>query len=252
MRSDGGWHFNGSATNETVLKPLCQQVEKLFELPSRRLCRYFAVWDDPYFARDNIIGPHYRGFHVAFDREQVKELPLYLSECFFVPENEIGKHDWNCPYEELVAFDDLIYFRDSTCLDPTGCVITYAHELQHLVQQDHHPRLMQVNRMLRRILKREIDIPAEVEANIASKRIAEVVCGLEAVRKFAEKEIRRMEEMGAGEKKVRWEFFLNIPSSTVYDFVNNTLMLVQEHKAHLDFGMDVNKSEWWLGPPIQD
>jgi hypothetical protein len=250
MCNDNSWHFNGSATNKAVLKPLCQQVEKLFELPSRRLCRYFAVWDDPYFARG--LGPYNRGFHFAFDRELVKNLPSYLSDCFFVPENELGKHDWNCPYEDLIAFDDLIYFRTSTCLDPTGCAITHAHELQHVVQTDRCPKLMQVNQVLSQNLKREIDIPAEVEANIVSKRVAEVVCGVEAVRKFAEEEIRRMEEVGAGEKKVRWEFFLNVPTSTVYDFLGKTLALVQKHKALLNFGMDVNEPEWWLGPLKQN
>jgi hypothetical protein len=241
------WNFNGSAKNEAVLKPLCQRAEKLFELPARRLCRYFAVWDDPCLARD--IGPYYRGFHFAFDREKIKVLPSYLSDCFFIPQDELGKHDPNCPFEELVAFDDLIYFRPSTCLEPTGCVVTHAHELQHVVQTDHYPNLMKVNSVLRQNLKRfkptatEIDLPAERDANIVSKRVAEIVCGAEAVRTFAKKEIRRMEEVGAAEKKVRWEFFRDVTSC---DLLDETLSLVEEHKAHLDFGVDVDKPEWWL------
>jgi hypothetical protein len=250
MHRDNSWNFDGSATNEAILKPLCQQVEKLLDVPNRRLCRYFGVYEDQYFVR--VLGPHYRGFHIAFDREQVRNLPSYLSACFFLPQNEIGKHEPNCPFEELVAFDDLIYLRHSTCHDPTGCVITYAHELQHIVQHGCYPRLLKVNRILRQHRKREIDIPAEVEANIVSKRIAEVVCGVDAVRTFAEAEIGRMEAVGADEKKVRWEFFLNTSSSTVYDVVDETFSLVNMFKARINFEFDVNEPEWWLGSLEQD
>jgi hypothetical protein len=34
------WNFNGSVENEARLKPLCQQVEARFNLPSRRLPCY--------------------------------------------------------------------------------------------------------------------------------------------------------------------------------------------------------------------
>jgi hypothetical protein len=38
-----GWFFNNSAENEATLKPLCERVDKLFDLPRRILCRYFAA-----------------------------------------------------------------------------------------------------------------------------------------------------------------------------------------------------------------
>jgi hypothetical protein len=52
-----------------------------------------------------------------------------------------------------------------------------------------------------------IDIPTEREANIVSKRVAEKVCGVEAVKKFAEERVRFMDERGNHEERDRWIFF---------------------------------------------
>jgi hypothetical protein len=242
LRSASGWDFNNSIANETTLKPLCVEIEKHFVLPARRLYRYFARTDDPSLQGPPYnFGKYYRGFHFPFsDRDG---MPFYLSRCFFRPIEE-----------EAVAFDNLIFIRDRTCLDPTGFVTTYAHELQHFLQYGHAPRLYSVNCDLLCNLKTfepmaiTTDVPHEREANIVSKRVAEAVCGANAVRAFAEEQIQFMEGAGEPEQRERWVFFRDVSSSNNYDLVDATVALVEKHKTQIDFRVDVNEPQWWLGP----
>jgi hypothetical protein len=242
MRQDRSWLFNGSVENETRLKPLCQQVEARFNLPARRLCRYFATSEDCDFLSNRL---HYRGFQVPYSQREL--LPKYLFHCFFLPFEET-------PAQAVQAFDNLIYIRHSTCADTTGFVITYAHELQHFVQHATMPRLLVVNEVLRQNLKPfeptaiTTDIPSEREANIVSKRAAEIVCGVEDVRRFAEERVAVMEKAGEQDEKARWIFFRDVPSSTEYDYLADTLRLVEKWKTKIDFGMDVTQPDWWLEP----
>jgi hypothetical protein len=226
---DGCWDFNGSTKNESVLRPLCQRVEEALQTFSSRLYRYFASVDDPLLTGH--LGTYYSGFQAPAARE------------------------WPYSIESARAsFDHLIYIRDITCLDPTGCTITYAHELQHVVQHRLYPKLLEINRVLRRELPdfeplaTEVDLPAEVDVNIVSKRVAESVCGPKAVREFAENRISAMHAAGAAAQRVRWEFFLNIPSTTVYEPLAPTLKAVTKYKDRINFGMDVETPEWWVGP----
>jgi hypothetical protein len=195
------------------------------------------------------MGIHFRGFHIPLSGREV--LPEYLRECFFRPYDEFNV---GMEFEEIVAFDNLIYIRHDTCSDRVGCVITYAHELQHFMQHGHTPRLWSVNSALYHTLGKfepratAIDIPIERQANIVSKRIAEQVCGTEAVRNFAEEQIRFMEQENEPAQKVRWEFFRDVPSSEPYDLLTATLPFVQKYKGQIHFGMNVSEPEWWSGP----
>ena len=91
-------------------------------------------------------------------------------------------------------------------------------------------------------------IPCEKEANIISKRVAEIVCGVEDVRRFAEERVAVMEKAGEHDERDRWIFFRDVPSSTDSTYLTDTLRLVEKYKTVLDFGMDVNQPEWWLEP----
>jgi hypothetical protein len=181
----------------------------------------------------------------------------YLFRCFFLPFDET-------PAQAVQAFDNMIYIRHSTCLDlNTGFVTTYAHELQHFVQHGTMPRLLAVNKVLYDSLKNSLknfepkaiptDVPSEREANIISKRVAEIICGVEDVRRFAEERVAVMERAGeqdkaARDEKARWIFFRDVPSSTEYDYLADTLRLVEINKTKMNFGIDVNQPEWWLEP----
>ena len=246
-----GWNFNGSDTNESVLKPTCQEVEKQFALPAGRLYRYFAVEDDADLAR--LMGAHFRGFHIPLSGRNT--LPEYLLNCFFRPFEE---YDATMTFEQMVAFDNLIYVRYDTCSDTVGCAITYAHELQHFLQHGHTPSLWAVNSALYHNLgafdatATPIDIPHEREANIISKRVAEKLCGEEAVRKYAQERILFMEAAREPVQAARWVFFRDVPSSADYDVLAATLPFVQKYKGQIDFGIDVSQPNWWLGPLPQN
>ncbi len=250
MRNPSGWDFSYSAENEAKLKPLCLEVEKHFQFPARRLYRYFARTEDPSLEGPPMsLGKYYRGFHVP--RSAKTCLPLYLDKCFFRPlENFAGV----APIEQRFAFDNLIFIRASTCLDVTGFVLTYAHELQHFMQHGHTPRLSVVNFDLYLNMKVfesaaiTTDVPHEREANIVSKRVAETMCGAEAVRAFAEEQVRFMEKVGEVDQKARWIFFRDIPSSTSYDLLEATVPLVEKYRGRINFRINVNKPRWWVGP----
>src|SRR5712691_12987117 len=160
---ENGWNFNGSTINEATLKPLCLIAEQHFRLPTGRLYRYFARTEDSDLLRR--FNGQYRGFYCHIPDGE-SWLPTYSFYCFLHRENADGT------LEEELAFDDLVYIRHDTCLDPTGCVTTYAHELQHFVQHGFYPRLLRVNHILYNSLKRleptanASDVPFEREANI--------------------------------------------------------------------------------------
>jgi hypothetical protein len=129
-----------------------------------------------------------------------------------------------------------------------SCAVTYAHELQHFVQNYRLPELVKVNKVLRRILALENDIPAERDANIKSKRVAEIIFGAAKVREFSEKLIKTMKldymtgVADACKHKVKWEFFRDISPSYSCDVKVETLLLVEKHKgAFADSGLDVNQ-----------
>jgi hypothetical protein len=222
--------------NESTLRPLCEQAERHFQPPPDRYCRYFATTEDPYLTAE--VGQYYRG--VLFTASGTDEVSLYVRGRYFPP--------------DPTNYDHLVYIRASTCLNPTGCVVTYAHELEHIVQHCRFPKLMKATSVLRADLTTyeptatEIDIPAEVDANIMSKRVAEAVCGVESVRRFAEEQVRFLKTGGTVAQLVRWKYFLNTPSAISYDFVEETLKLVQKYEGRMRFGMDVDAQDWWKGP----
>jgi hypothetical protein len=123
-----------------------------------------------------------------------------------------------------------------------------------MVQEQRFPKLLSINSILRRDLwqfkqnPNELDLPAEVDANIVSKRLAEIVCGADAVRKFGEEQLRNMMAAGIDAQIKRWEFFVATSSSTTYDWVQETIGLVDRYKGRMNFGMDVEGTGWWEGP----
>ncbi len=156
------------------------------------------------------------------------------------------------PHQDTIIFDNLVYVRSTTCLDVVGAVITYAHELQHFMQHGFAPKLAFVNFKLYENLKlfepsaMTTDIPHEREANIVSKRVAEAVCGREAVKAFAEEQVLFMERAGEEEQKARYMFFRDVPSSSDYDLLQETLRLVEKYRERIDFGVDTRQPEWWV------
>lgn len=235
------WNFNGSVANESALRPLCEKVDRYFKLPVRSHYRYFAVPNDEIddrFIAEN-AGEYYRGLHVPLSGTD--DVCRYLvNSC--LPPGRLGD------------YDNLVFIRHSTCLDATGCVITYAHEMEHIVQEQRFPRLLKVTSALRRDLWQfkqnptEIDLPVEVDANIISKRVGELVCGADAVEKFGVEQLKGMTVAGVDAQIKRWEFFVATPWTTAYDWVQETIELVNMYRGKMNFGIDVDAPSWWHGP----
>jgi hypothetical protein len=251
-----------------TLQPVCDRILGHFALPQLRLYCYFASEEDPVLRKD--VGQFYRGFFSY--REGASELPNYLQQCFLRSEDEFAQIPINITYESMVAFDCLIYVRNKTCRDVTGCASTFAHELQHFMQYGYSRKVWAANTILYQRIRAYgnttatvIDIPHERDANIVSKRVAEAVCGKDAVRVFAEGRVRQFADIAvqgyedAKAEKTRWEFYKNVPSSTHFDVLAATIPLVEQYNFALrtdedefskslreDFGIDFSHPKWWL------
>jgi hypothetical protein len=246
---------------EPQLEPLAKQVVAQFELPPLRLYCYFAQNDDPYLRQR--YGKHFRGFHAPIEGRN--ELPEYLADCFFHPFDPFSSEQMT--WEKMVAYDNLIYVTHRTTLDPTAFVVTLAHELQHFMQFAYAKPLWVVNSILYGNIKSfdpftprtPIDIPHEREANIVSERVAEGIVGEDAIKTFAEEQVKHFAALAdqgdesAASEKTRWVFFRDVPSSLKFDLLAETIPLVESFKPQLiakgfgiEEGIDFRETEWWL------
>lgn len=128
-----------------------------------------------------------------------KKCPEYLVNLLFTPDISPSMNSCN---REILLFDGLIYLYGSNCINPTALVMTFAHELQHSYQFKCTPHLWCDNERLKsgRILKL-YKIPAERDARVVAKRVAEEVCGTDAVSEYIRQKI-----FDAQQKKVTDEF----------------------------------------------
>ena len=260
--------FNGHKEREEGLTPFCIAVLNEFDLSGLRLCIYVAESEDRSFANPATLyyrGKYFRGSHVP--PEGLHQLPDYLGSYIFRPDEELMWLDHVASFEEQLAIDHLIYVRDSTCVDTVGFVLTLAHELQHVTQYRRSRKLLAASALLYHNLKRTldpsttltaIDIPHEQEANIVSKRIAERICSADAVKRYAEEQIKQFTELSfAGEEdaaseRIGWEFFKTSDASVPYDLAANTIPLFRRyipqiiaHDLGRHYGLDLTKQQWW-------
>src|SRR5262249_40987696 len=148
---------------------------------------------------------YYRGFHA--DRIKGRNLADHLRNLFYLPLSEIERITRNraITFKETIAFDNMIYVRNTTCADVTGFTTTFAHELQHFRQHGFAKKVSDANLILyynicdfdRYTPHSPIDIPCEREANIVSKRVAEIVCGVSAVKTFADEQVKKFTELSS-------------------------------------------------------
>jgi hypothetical protein len=254
-----------SDTLGNILKPTCTNVLQHFDLPALRLFCYFAATPDDYDSYlQNEYGKYFRGLQVA--SAGMKELPPYLRECFFYSDDEISKIPGPITFQRILHFDNLIYLRHNTCLDPTALVATFAHELQHFMQYGYSRKVWAANLILYWKVRdfgnydlTVIDIPYEREANLISKRVAEAVCGADTTKAFAEEQLQRYtslakhgDQAAAGEV-TRWEFFRDVASLTQYNLLEATIPLVEMFKSQLikgrfgkPYGIDFSRPKWWI------
>jgi hypothetical protein len=251
------------------LEPLCVRVLEHFQFP-QRVYIYVADREDPDLTNPNTLyyagGKYFRGVHTP--PEGMHLLPEYLKECVFRPDSELMWLEESPTFLEMLAFEHLIYIRQSTCADVTGFVLTLAHELQHVTQYIKTKTLLRANSLLYHQLARQIDpattltaidIPHEREANIVSKRITESVCGKDALEAFASKQIKlfavlaKTGDSDAASEQFRWEVFQSIDTSAPFDFQAETVRLFNQYRPQIvaldlgkHYGIDATKEQWWV------
>src|ERR1700676_3002093 len=162
-----------------------QRVLDLFgdSLPD---CRLFCFFDDEDCQEFKaIMGEGNRGFHRPIsDRSAFPGWPEYITGCMFVDD---PPSFW---YKRL--FDHVIYLHGSTCANRVGMTMTFAHELQHVIQRVKVPELLTANNLFRHLSKRLLesvglqwsDIPTEREARAVAKKISAALHGTETVEQF--------------------------------------------------------------------
>src|SRR6201999_4014336 len=80
-----------------------------------------------------------------------------------------------------LKYDHLVYLHARSTRHPVGCVLTFAHELQHVSQHLEDPEMLRVCALMkkeRRFLRKGyINLPHEKDAMFNSRRIAEALFG---------------------------------------------------------------------------
>jgi hypothetical protein len=157
------------------------------------------------------FGTANRGFYGPLTEAPLPGWPDYLRALIFI-------HDTPQPLSRQLAFQDIVYLHGTTCSTEVGLTITLAHELQHFVQHSHDLETWAANSLASYTLQHVLhisdiealgmswcDIPHEREARIVSKRIAEELFGVEAVREYIDARIaeRVTEQDAADWKRIR-------------------------------------------------
>jgi hypothetical protein len=185
--------------------------------------------DEDWQALKDEQGPSIRGLYTDLRRRIAwhEVAPEYLMECLFID----GR--W--------VFDSFIYLHGSTCSKKVGLTMTFAHELQHFVQQHSMPRMWAANRLLSMLpsdaalgLLWSSDIPYEREARVVSKSVAENLLGAEAVAEYIREKIaERVTEGDVAD----WECIQGLDTSAPYDLDRETRLLfsrLKDYKEHLE------------------
>ena len=154
--------------------------------------------------------------------------------------------------------DAAVYLRNRTCQSPTGVVITFAHEMQHLTQYGKSRKVWLAIRDLKRVFRQfgqgrlpPWHFPDEYEALLVSRQVAERVLDPVTVREFAEQERELERAQQEGDLK-KWEFFLCLDVREDFDLLQATIPLVDKDRENLrmifsadDDGPDYTKERWW-------
>jgi len=149
-------------------------------------CRPLCFFDDEDWQGFKLLmGEGNRGFHWPIsDRTAFADWPEYITGCIFADD---PTSFW---YKRM--FDHVIYLHGSTCANRVGMTMTFAHELQHVIQRIQVPDLLNANGLFRHLPKTVLqsvglqwsDIPTEREARAVAKKIAVTLHGGEAVEQF--------------------------------------------------------------------
>jgi hypothetical protein len=208
-------------------------------------CRLLCFFDDEdcqEFKR--IMGERNRGFHLPIsDKTAFPGWPEYVTQCIFVDD---PTSFW---YKRM--FDHVIYLHGSTCASRVGMTMTFAHELQHVIQRIQVPELLTANGLFRHLPKTVLqsvglqwsDIPTEREARAVAKKVAVTLHGGEAVERFlAERASTATDTIELADV----HFIQELDTSTPYLLRDETMALFtrfRKHRSELESLIEEFKSD---------
>ncbi|HEY1755199.1 MAG TPA: hypothetical protein VGG72_07355 [Bryobacteraceae bacterium] len=185
-------------------------------LPKTSLFCFFD--DEDWKALKEEMGASNRGVYTDLRRGTAwqRVAPYYLKERLFI--------------EGQRMFDCFIYLHGSTCSRAGSLTMTFAHELQHFVQQQTTPRMWAAstlvtslpNDVINALGLRWFDVPHKREARIVSKRVAEKLLGPEVVAEYIKEKIA---ERVTENDVVDWECIQGLVTSAPYDLARETRLL---------------------------
>jgi hypothetical protein len=161
----------------SCLQARCDAVIPYFESsPDVRVLAFMAKGDDEQILSK--LGRTNRGVHLAL-------------EAYYDPYDSRFRRWLKLPdsvtkllHDEHghLNYDHLVYLHAKIHSHPVGCVLCFAHELQHVRQSLEHYQLLLESKRIEwewlNLLKREfINFPHEKEAMFASRQIAATICG---------------------------------------------------------------------------
>jgi hypothetical protein len=228
----------------SAIEPVCRTVLEHFSLPSESVCCIFDDAERWEFA--NQFGANFCGFFYPLGRYGMRAVNW---PC------EIASHLSGLAQGKVFKSQAVIYLRKATCDRNCGTAITFAHELEHLVQYGHHFKEWRANAWVEQVALPQMvnpkawDFPTEHDAQHVSKRVAEHVLGTNEVERYTTERIQ------SGDDPTKWEFFRTLNVSEDYDFVGETRSLVERYRIELaalyraqlpgKSEPDFTKDAWW-------
>jgi hypothetical protein len=182
-------------SGDPELRNRCDLVPPYFEFgqDARVLC-FMAKYDDEALMSE--LGRMNRGFHLPladyyrrFDRRP-SSLPVMVTALLHSVEGNLN-------------YDHLVYLHASTTRHPVSCVVTLAHELQHVRQYLENREMLDESQQIgneRKFLRKEyVNLPHEKDAMFTSRRIAETILGRSQVSDYFNKQLEAARHLSPSE-----------------------------------------------------
>jgi hypothetical protein len=142
-------------------------------------------------------------------------------------------------FELEIVFDAVVYLHGSTSSVDAALVMTLAHELQHFCQYGGERASWAANLLLQNLPRkspstglRVFDIPSEREARVVAKRVAENICGQEAVAEYIEGRVQGATAANDGADLSDWEFVRQLDSSKPYCLAGETKLFFSQFRQY--------------------
>lgn len=195
-------------------------------------CRLLCFFDDEDCQEFKVImGRANRGFlRTITDSTSFVSWPEYITDVVGDPAS----------FGFKPLFGHVIYLYGSTCANRVGMTMTFAHELQHVVQSIQMRELLNANNLFRELPEKLIqsvglrwsDIPTEREARAVAKKIAVTLHGSEAVKEFLAQRAAQASITADPIELADVGFIQELDTSMLYDLRHETLALFGRFKNH--------------------